>query len=77
MPLNLVYAMYDYLSASPNYLFLPQLEDVLGQIQQINLPGTDKEHENWRYKLSLNVEDWLCDERVLKLAMIMKDKYSN
>ena len=75
MPKNLVYALFDYLSRAPNYLFLPQIEDLLLQEQQINLPGTDRSHPNWRYKLDLPIERWLSDERVLKLAKLLRPQY--
>jgi len=35
-----------------------QLEDLFGQKQQINLPGTIDEYPNWRCKLPVGLEDW-------------------
>jgi 4-alpha-glucanotransferase len=36
---------------------LVQLEDLAGQIEQMNLPGTVDEHPNWRRKLRMDLDD--------------------
>ncbi len=35
-----------------------QLEDVLRETEQANLPGTTAGHPNWRRKLALPLEHW-------------------
>ena len=45
-----------------------QLEDVLGQLDQVNLPGTSDQHPNWRRKLTLDLERWPQDDRFVALC---------
>jgi len=58
-------AIHAYLARTPSKLMLMQLEDMLGQIDQVNLPGTtESQYPNWRRKLPLNIEEWRGDPRV-------------
>ncbi len=41
-------AIHAYLARSPARLMLVQLEDVVGEEEQANLPGTTDAHPNWR-----------------------------
>ncbi|HET6656206.1 MAG TPA: 4-alpha-glucanotransferase, partial [Gammaproteobacteria bacterium] len=43
-----VTAIYRYLAQAPSRLLMVQLEDVLGQREQLNVPGTTNEYPNWR-----------------------------
>lgn len=45
-----------------------QLEDALGLIEQINVPGTVDEHPNWRRRLPLTTGAIFADPRVAGLA---------
>jgi 4-alpha-glucanotransferase len=47
-------------------LSLIPLEDLLGQIEQPNLPGTIAEHPNWRRRLPVAAEAVLMDEAVAR-----------
>jgi len=47
-----------YLARSGSMLLMVQLEDLLSQTRQMNLPGTIDEYPNWRVKLSAKLEDW-------------------
>ena len=38
-------------------LFASQLEDWIGVLKPVNVPGTFREYPNWRRKLTVNVED--------------------
>ena len=51
-------AVQRYLARSEACLMMVQLEDILGQTQQINVPGTIEEYPNWRHKIPLDLEDW-------------------
>jgi 4-alpha-glucanotransferase len=42
-----------FLADTPSRLLLVSLEDVLGELNQVNLPGTIDEHPNWRRRLDL------------------------
>lgn len=54
---DVVIALHRYLARSPCRLFAIQIEDVLGLVEQANLPGTMDEHPNWRQKLPLPIEE--------------------
>ena len=61
-------AVHRFLGRSAARLVMVQIEDLLGEIEQVNLPGTLDEHPNWRRKLSRTIEDLLRDENFLRLA---------
>ena len=45
-----------YLAKTPSMLVAVQLEDMLRDVNQANLPGPDRGHPNWRRKLARTVE---------------------
>lgn len=47
-----------YLARTRAMLLMIQLEDLLSEVNQVNVPGTIDEYPNWRRKLSANLEDW-------------------
>ena len=63
MASGLAEAVHAYLAAAPSRVMMLQLEDVLGQIEQANLPGTTDEQPNWRRKLPLALENMARDAR--------------
>jgi 4-alpha-glucanotransferase len=54
---ELARALHVYLSRSPTVLVALQIEDLLGMVDPVNVPGTDREYPNWQRKISSNVED--------------------
>jgi len=58
MGTELMIAIQRFLARSQACLMMLQLEDLLGQTQQINVPGTINEYPNWRYKIPLDIDDW-------------------
>jgi 4-alpha-glucanotransferase len=50
-------AILVYLARSRARLMLVQLEDVLCEVEQANLPGTIDAHPNWRRRLSHSLEE--------------------
>ena len=64
----LLRSIHRYLARSPAKLVLVQAEDMLGEAEQANLPGTTDQHPNWRRKLSLNLEEWPDDPRLRAMA---------
>jgi 4-alpha-glucanotransferase len=63
-------ATHAFLAASTARLFLAQLDDVLAEVDQINVPGTVYEYPNWRRKLSLDLDDPALIEEIAELARI-------
>lgn len=53
---ELMLAAQRFLARSPGAIMLVQIEDLLGELEQPNLPGTVNEHPNWRRRLPVTVE---------------------
>jgi (1->4)-alpha-D-glucan 1-alpha-D-glucosylmutase len=68
MTLDLMRAIQTYLARTPCKVLVVQLEDVLGQFNQVNLPGTSGQHPNWRRKLTLDLERWPQDHGFVELC---------
>lgn len=65
--------VYAYLARSPARVLAVQPEDILGMVEQANLPGTlDDQHPNWRRRLTLDIEDWRVDERFLQFGEVLR-----
>ena len=50
-------ALHVYLARSSTALVAVQIEDLLGMVDPVNVPGTDSEYPNWQRKLSADIED--------------------
>jgi 4-alpha-glucanotransferase len=46
-----------FLARAPSRLLAVALDDVLGLVDQPNIPGTVAEHPNWRRRLPIDLED--------------------
>ena len=46
-----------FLADTPSRLMVVSLEDALGMLDQVNIPGTIEEHPNWRRRLPVDLED--------------------
>lgn len=64
----LVAAAYRYLARTPARVVLVQLDDALGELDQVNVPGTTGEYPNWRRKVSRDLESLTGDETIARLA---------
>ncbi len=49
-------ALHRMLAASPAALVLVQADDLAGEVDALNLPGTDRERPNWRRRLAVEVD---------------------
>ncbi len=49
-------ALHVYLARTPSVLLALQLDDILGEQVQVNLPGTSSEYPNWRRRHSVTLE---------------------
>ena len=54
---DLARALHVYLARSASALVALQIEDLLGEILPVNVPGTDREYPNWQRKLPALIED--------------------
>jgi 4-alpha-glucanotransferase len=54
---DLGHALHLYLARSSTALVALQIEDLLGMIDPVNVPGTFAEYPNWQRKLTVSIED--------------------
>ncbi|MGE3931870.1 MAG: 4-alpha-glucanotransferase [Rhodospirillaceae bacterium] len=52
----LVEALHAFLARTPAILFAVDLADLVGEVAQVNVPGTTDQHPNWRRKIDPPVE---------------------
>ncbi|WP_407950410.1 4-alpha-glucanotransferase [Parvibaculum sp.] len=64
----LALAVHAYLARSSACLFMVQLDDLIGEEHQINLPGTQSEYPNWRRRLSMSLEAMIADPVLRDMA---------
>ncbi|MCW5700528.1 MAG: 4-alpha-glucanotransferase [Rhodospirillales bacterium] len=71
---ELVAAIHAYLSRSPAALMMVQIDDVTGETEQINLPGTVDEYPNWRRRLRTPTNE-ITQTRVMRsLVHALKER---
>ncbi|HEY8047602.1 MAG TPA: malto-oligosyltrehalose synthase, partial [Ramlibacter sp.] len=70
-------AVYAFLARTPCWLVGVQLEDVTGQLLQVNVPGTTEDRfPNWRRKLPVAVDELASDPRFASLASVLRAERS-
>lgn len=57
LPETLLLALETYLARSRSRMVCAQLEDWMGVVDPVNVPGTSEEYPNWRRRLPDNLED--------------------
>ena len=65
-------AILTYLARSHARLMLVQLEDVVGEIEQANLPGTIESHPNWRRRMSRVLEETITGADLQRVAAVTR-----
>ena len=71
---EVVVAMHEFLARTPCRLITASLYDVLGELDQPNLPGTSDEYPNWRMPLRLSLEQIAADPRIERTAAILRNR---
>jgi 4-alpha-glucanotransferase len=66
-------AILAFLARSQARLMLVQLEDVAGEEEQANLPGTSDAHPNWRRRLAARLEDLLAGPELRRVAALVNE----
>jgi 4-alpha-glucanotransferase len=61
-----------FLADTPSRLLMVSLEDALGVVDQVNVPGTVDEHPNWRRRLSVSLEDLLSSSTLRSIGSVME-----
>jgi 4-alpha-glucanotransferase len=64
-------ALHSAVARTPSMLAIVQIDDVLGETEPANIPGTHREYPNWRRKLSRTLDEIAADPRLERLAAIM------
>ena len=67
----LALVVHELLGRTSAWLALTQLEDMTGELDQANLPGTVDEYPNWRRRLAVPLEALGTDERVRAIAALL------
>lgn len=70
-PDDIALAAYRFLARTPSHLLMVRPEDVLGLVEQTNLPGTVEEHPNWKRRLPLTVQELAADPRIRRLGAML------
>ncbi|MEH2532070.1 4-alpha-glucanotransferase [Bradyrhizobium sp. AZCC 1588] len=67
---NDLYSVANFLARTKSRLLAVSLEDLLGVVDQPNIPGTVNEHPNWRRRLPVSIEEMTStvDVAALKAA---------
>lgn len=64
---KLVCAVHRFLARAPSRVMMVQIEDLIGQVEQQNLPGTIDEHPNWRRRMPQDVRAVFAEPKVQAL----------
>jgi 4-alpha-glucanotransferase len=54
---DLAHALHLYLARSATLLVAVQVEDLLGMVDPVNVPGTDRDYPNWQRKICDDIEE--------------------
>ena len=71
--LELGEAILAYLARSRARLMLVQIEDIAGEGEQANLPGTTDLHPNWRRRLGSTLEDFCAGPALARIAALVTE----
>ena len=71
---DIVVAMHEFLARTPCRFVTASLYDVLGVLDQPNLPGTTDEYPNWRMPLPTSLEAIVEDPRVRRIAAVLSSR---
>ena len=74
---ELIEAVHRYVARSESALMMLQMEDVFGQVEQANVPGTVQQQPNWRRRLDLPLEQWEQYRPLRELAEAMAQERSS
>ena len=50
-------AAHGFIAATPSKVMLVQVDDLVGESEPLNVPGTDRERPNWRRRLACPVDE--------------------
>ena len=65
-------AVHGFLASSPAALVLAQVEDLAGEAEPVNVPGTEREYPNWRRRVETPAEQVFETETAKDVVATMK-----
>jgi 4-alpha-glucanotransferase len=68
---ELARAVHAYLGRSKAALVTVQLEDMIGMLEPVNVPGTSSEYANWTRRMTLSAREIFARQDVQELAAAM------
>jgi len=69
-------AAHEFLDRTGSAIAFVQVDDLFGETEPLNLPGTDREYPNWRRRSARPIEDVLSDARARAILDIMRKERS-
>ncbi len=69
----IVVAANRFLAATPSAIVMAQLDDILGERDPANVPGTSTQYPNWRRKLGTEIDTLSNDPRLIRLCRAMNE----
>ena len=71
---NDVFSVLNFLAQTKSRLLAVSLEDILGVVDQPNIPGTVNEHPNWRRRLPVPIEQMMSAVDVAALKSATRER---
>jgi 4-alpha-glucanotransferase len=68
---ELCLAIYSYLAQTPCKLLLVSIDDIIGTIDQQNIPGVVGSYPNWMQKIRITIGKMLKDKRFMDLSAML------
>ncbi len=69
-------AAHEFLAKTGSAVAFVQVDDLFGEIDQLNVPGTDREYPNWRRRNDRPISDVLSDAKARALLDILRKQRS-
>jgi len=71
-PDDIVVALHEHAARAPSVLLLVQADDLAGAVTSVNVPGTDRERPNWRYRLPVTVDGLFATAIARRLLPVLR-----
>jgi 4-alpha-glucanotransferase len=65
------FAAYEFLAHTGSAQVVAQLDDMTGEVDPVNVPGTSDEHPNWRRKYQKTLEDLASDDAPWRIVEVL------
>ncbi len=69
---SVLVAAHRFLARSPARIVMMQIDDAIGEVLPVNVPGTSDQYPNWRRKLGVDLADIAGDGRFVTLCAALR-----